>query len=83
MMTMQELANFFGWCSVVNIAFYLFTVTALWLMGGAYSWMVTRIFKVSEEASSDLALNYVANFKVVIIVFNLTPYIALRIMLST
>lgn len=79
-MTVVELRELLGWCSAINIgllvlaAFFL-VVARNWVLG-----MHSRMFGLSEEDLSRAYFQYLAQFKIVVLVFNLVPYIALRIM---
>ncbi|MEM7611789.1 MAG: DUF6868 family protein [Pseudomonadota bacterium] len=77
---LQTLTTFLGWCTVLNVAFYVFTVLALFTMRDLSTRIGTRIFKVSEADYAKMTLEYVARFKLAVIVLNFAPYIALRIM---
>ena len=81
MNSIETLATFFGWCTVINLGFYLLTVGALALFRGIAQKMMMAIFKISE---ADVALEnfkYVARYKLAIIVLCLVPYVALKMML--
>lgn len=80
MTDLQTLTTFLGWCTVLNVGFYTFSVLALATMRDLSTRLGTRIFKVSEADYAKMTLEYIARFKLAIIVLNFTPYIALRIM---
>lgn len=79
-MTIQTIRSFFAWCSVINIAvliwWYLFFVLA-------HDWMYryhTKWFKkLSVEMFDAIHYSGMALFKIGILLFNLVPYFALRI----
>ncbi len=75
------LAAFLGWCSVINIAilFYATIVLAFW-RDFAKS-LHAKIFGVSESDLDLMYFKYLAYYKLLIIVFNLVPYFALRIVM--
>ena len=78
-MTVEILRDFLAWCSVINIGFLLFWV--LWLML-AHDF-VYRIhgkwFKMSVERFDAIHYAGIAFYKICIFVFNIVPYLALRI----
>ncbi len=81
MFTPETLANFFGWMLIVNAIVLLLTAGAITLLR---SWIVgvhSRMTGVDAAALPALYFQYMANYKIAVIVFNLAPYIALRIML--
>ena len=73
------LISFFGWCTVINIAILLFTTTFLALFGNFAKKTHARIFKVSENELDLIYFKYLAYYKLAILVFNITPYVALLI----
>ncbi|WP_396587166.1 DUF6868 family protein [Bermanella sp. R86510] len=44
--------------------------------------VVTKVSFVSNEKLDELYFNYLGSFKIAIIVLNVTPYIALKLMLQ-
>ena len=78
-MTIDILRDFLAWCSVINIGLLMFWM--LWLML-AHDF-VYRIhgkwFKMSVERFDSIHYAGMAFFKVCIFVFNIVPYLALRI----
>ena len=80
-MSTNEIANFFGWCTIFNAG--LLTLTTLVLIFGR-KWIAAkhaRWFGLSAEDLSMAYFRYLATYKLMIIVFNLVPYIALRMVL--
>ena len=80
-MSLNDLAALLGWSTVINSAILL--ITSLALMG-LRDWVSNIHGKLSGLSNEDLNLayfRYMAHFKLLIIVFNLTPYLALRIMI--
>lgn len=78
-MTIEQLADFFKWMSIINIILLLlstFIVSALKPM------MVkthARLFGITEAQISVMAYLYLGILKVLTLIFSITPYIALRI----
>ncbi|HVO23371.1 MAG TPA: hypothetical protein VMW56_07065 [Candidatus Margulisiibacteriota bacterium] len=78
-MNPDKLPTFLLWCAVINYGlllwwFLLFTVTHDWLYGATGRWCHLPVEQFD-------ALNYAGMmfFKIGIIVLNLVPYVALRI----
>lgn len=80
MTSLQSLTTFFGWCSAISIGILLLSSLGLILMRGTISKMHTRLFCMTEADLSRAYFQYLAQFKIAVIVFNLVPYIALRLM---
>ena len=78
-MTSDAIVTFLGWCSLINIGVLLWWFLWLWL---AHDWiykMHGRWFKLSEERFDAIHYTAIAFFKLTVLVFNLVPYFALRI----
>lgn len=72
--------EFLGWCTVVNSAFLLVVSIILILFRDNTAKLHSQLTGVSVTALPELYFSYIGNFKLVIIAFNLTPYIALKLM---
>lgn len=78
-MSLEILRAFLGWCTLINLGLLLWWW--LWLVFGR-DWvygMHGRWFKLSEERFDAIHYGAIAFFKLCVIVFNLVPYLALRI----
>ena len=78
-MTVAVVRDFLGWCTLINMGLLVWWFLWLYL---AHDWIYGlhgRWFKLSVERFD--AINYIAIafFKIIVIVFNLVPYLALRI----
>ncbi len=80
MNSLETLRTFLGWCSVINIGVLIITSLALLVMRGTVAKIHSRLFGLSEEDLARAYFQYLAQFKIAVIVFNLVPYIALRVM---
>jgi hypothetical protein len=78
-MSVEILSRFLLWCAVVNYALLIVWFLAFLLARGWIYGMHNKLFRVSVEQFN--AINYagIAFYKILILVFNLIPYIALRI----
>ena len=80
MMTLSQLTELLGWVSLLNIGFLLFATIVLSL---AKSFMVTvhsKMFAVPENELTLIYFQYLANYKMLSLIFMVFPYIALKIM---
>jgi hypothetical protein len=80
MNSLQTWTTFFGWMTVVNIGIYLIIVVAITAMRDFAYRMNARIFGVSEDEVAKLTLRYAANYKLLLTVFCLAPWLALKLM---
>ncbi len=80
MMNIETLTTFFGWVTLVNVGILLFTTLALMLMHGWVERVHGRLFGLSGQELNRAYFQYLAQFKIVTIVFCLGPYLALVVM---
>ena len=80
MSSIETLTAFLGWCSVINIGLLTLASIFLVLIHGPISKIHAKMFGLSEEDISRAYFQYLAQYKIAILVFNLVPYIALKIM---
>lgn len=78
-MDILSLTTFFGWCLVINTGLLLFTTLALYFMKEWASNLHSEMFGVDKTLVLSSYFSYLAHFKLLILVFNLTPYIAFKL----
>lgn len=79
-MTLATLTTFFGWATLINgalllLAFLISTLGKSWIIP-----LHSRLFRVSENELPRIYLTFLGQYKLLIILFNLVPYIVLVIM---
>ena len=75
MITMQTLANFFGWMLLINFIVLLLAAGAVTLLR---PWVVSvhaRMTGVDAAALPAQYFQFMANYKIAVIMLNLAPYI--------
>ena len=78
-MDMRTLTAFLGWCTIINIAlFFLSAIMFIAAPDFVYSWH-GQLFHMPREAFDVVLYSFLGLYKIVILVFNLVPYVALRI----
>ena len=78
-MTTDLVLAVLGWCLVINFGILLFWWICLMT---AHDWVYKfhgRWFKLSAERFDEIHYSSMALFKILIFIFNLAPYFALRI----
>ncbi|HBJ83730.1 MAG: hypothetical protein Q8M07_27060 [Prosthecobacter sp.] len=80
MNSIETLRAFLGWCSAISIGILFISTAALMLMRGPVSKLHARLFGLSADDLSRSYFQYLAHFKIAVIVFHLVPYLALRVM---
>ncbi len=78
-MNIEILRAFFGWCTVINTASMLLSVAICVLGRDAVYRMHSRMFPISREAFNTAIYCFIGGMKIIILVFNLAPYLALVI----
>ncbi len=76
----ETLTTFFGWCTVVNLGIYLFTVFAVTMMRDFAFRINAKMFAISKDDIARVTFQYIGAYKLLITVLFLTPYLALKIM---
>ena len=80
MSSMETLRAFLGWCTVINMGLLLLASVFAGPLRGMSTGIHGKMFGLSEADLSRQYFQYVANYKIAIVVFNLVPYIALVLM---
>ena len=75
------LKTFLGWCTAMDLALLAISSLLVIAMRSRLTAIQSRMFGLSEEDLSRAYFQYLAQFKIAVIVFNLTPYLALKLML--
>jgi hypothetical protein len=79
-MNIEVITEFFGWCLVINAGLLVFTTVILLLAQNWAAKIHSKMFNLKEEDLKRAYFNYVALYKMLLIVFNLVPYVALKLM---
>jgi len=78
-MSIDQLVAFFGWMTVLNAAFLLLAWLFVWLKWPWITMIVQRVFPLPEEKLDEVYLRWLAQYELFIYVFNLIPWLALKI----
>lgn len=79
-MGIETLTTFLGWCTVINGGMLILASLTVVSMRGTISGIHGRMFGLSEAIAAHEYFRYLAEYKIMIFIFNLVPYIALKIM---
>ena len=80
MISIEALTEFLGWCSVINIGVLMVAAFVLVVVRKPIAKIHAKMFGLDEADLSLLYIQYLGNYKIAIIVLNLVPYIALKLM---
>lgn len=81
MITLASITQFFAWCTLLNIGLFLFSALLLSVFSGPIKKLHSALLSVDPNQLTTLYFNFLARYKLLIIVFNLVPYLALRIII--
>ncbi len=76
--SIETLATFFGWCTVINIGFLLGLLVRGIVMRRLK--LAEWAFGISEEEVKTAYANVFIQYRSAILILNVAPYIALKIM---
>ncbi len=80
MNSIETVTTFFGWTTVINAVFLGVSSIVVITIRGWISKMHGRMFGLETADLSRAYFQYIAQYKIAIIVFSLTPYVALKFM---
>lgn len=75
--TLIQIQTFLGWCSVINIGLLLFSAIIVVLFRNQVSQLHAKIFNINKEDVLHAYFQYLAQYKILIIVLNIVPYFAI------
>ena len=78
-MTIEVLKEILGWMTLINLVFYIWTAVACAFMKDFLARITGKMFGISPEANKQILYGYVGAYKLLFIVFNLVPWLALCI----
>lgn len=78
-MDIDKLQDFFFWCMIINVGVYMLIIVAWLSLRGFYTNILMKVFGLDELIIKKSIYTYIANYKLLITVFNFTPWIAILI----
>lgn len=79
-MTIETLTELLGWATVVNLVIISLSTLGVIVMRRSITEIHSKLFGLDEKDLGRAYFQYLAQYKIAIIVFNIAPYIALKIM---
>lgn len=79
--TMDTLTVFLGWCTVINFAVLMWWFVMVVLLRGPIHAIHNRIYTLSDAQFNGLHYGGMGLFKMIVVVFNLVPYLVLKFFL--
>jgi len=79
MIDLEILTAIFGWCAVINIGLLLFSSLWVTVFREFTKRVHSALMQVDESELNAYYFQYLGNYKLLVLVFNIVPYIALRL----
>jgi hypothetical protein len=79
-MNIETIREFLGWCTIINYGLMILAFLKVYVLRNTLAQFRQELFGLDEESVRRLQGQFFVNYQLVIIVFTLTPYIALSIM---
>ncbi len=78
-MSVQNLSDFLLWCFVLNFGLLLWWFLMFTLAHDLVYRIHGKMFRISKDRFNEIHYQAMAFFKLIVFVFNLVPYLALKI----
>ena len=78
-MDTATLTSVFGWMTLLNLGYLIIATICLTLCRSWVTGIHARMTNVPEENLAEHYFSFLANYKIAVLVLNLMPYLALRI----
>ena len=78
-MDIQTLTTFFMWCTIINIALFVWASAWCSLAPDLTFRRQAKYFSIPRETFNVIIYAFLGAFKIFILVFNVAPYVALLI----
>jgi hypothetical protein len=74
---LAEITKWLEWMTIINLAMYVFSVVLLLLLKETTYRMHSKLFAMDQSQVAAITYTYFGIYKLLIIVFNIAPLIAL------
>lgn len=80
MNNLSVITAFLGWCTLINYGILILSTVMLLACRDWVKGIHNKMFNIPESSLDTIYFNYLGNHKLAIFIFNLAPYIALKIL---
>ncbi len=80
-MNIEQIRDFFMWCSIINMSLLVFSSLMCICVGGWVYRMHSKFFHLSREVFNVAIFSFIGAWKILVILFNVVPWIALLIII--
>lgn len=78
--TINYICGFLGWCTILNIVLFCYMAVMLIAFNAPIKRLHSRIMLIPKEQLNGLYFSFLAHYKLAILILNLVPYCAMKIM---
>ena len=79
-MNLDQLTELFKWMLIINVGLLILTTISVILLRNFMIRLHTSLFGISKEQFAFAVYGYLGMYKIIVIVFNIVPYIALLLL---
>ena len=79
-MTVDLVTTLLGWCLVINVVMMIVAAVAVMVFRAPVMRMHGKLFGLSEDDFARAYFSYFAHYKIVVLVFNLAPYVVVKLL---
>ena len=81
MITVEIMIEFFGWCSIINIGILFLSALMVIVFRETLLRIHSKMYNLDDEILLKIYIQYLALYKILIIIFSIVPYFALKILI--
>lgn len=79
-MSIADITAFLGWVTIINFSILIFSTVMILAFQNVFAALHAKMFSMEQGEIKRAYFDYLARYKILVICFNLAPYIALKIM---
>lgn len=80
-MNIESLTVFLGWCTLVNFSLLVLATVILVLFKDLAAGIHSKLLGLDRDELQSEYFRYLANYKLMVVVFNLVPWLVLRFLM--
>ena len=77
-MALELFTQFMAWATAINVGLFVITALSVMMVGGPISQIHARMFGLEAPDVRRTYFGYLSVYKILVVVFFLVPYLALR-----
>lgn len=78
-MTMDKITEFLGWLTVINMGLLIFSSIMIIALRDKIIAIHSKLLNLNANDLNKAYFQFLAQYKILILIFNLVPYVALKI----